>query len=258
MKICRRLGGYKYSNMQEIIRIERKESEPKLLFKAILKRHEKTDYTGTGHDLTEEGVNGAIESGKKWREDPFFSRESEVISFHTPEARTKGTSDFVLSEAGIPSESRPISMIGPTKIFDVEAFEKHNVEELDDNPARIAEDFHTGDFHKDHPEIIEPHLKKKERLYRAMEYFIRFILKNNSNKDSPVTQVFAVSHFEIITHLVDDVFGIENTGYRSPSFGEEVRITGFQTDNQDKILLKVGFRDLEKEVTFNRKTRSIE
>lgn len=238
--------------------IENKESEPKLLFKAILKRHEKTEYTGIGHDLTDEGVSGAKESGKKLKGDGFFSKENQVIAFHSPEARTKGTSDFVLGEAGISSESRPISMLGPTEIFDVEAFEKHNVEDLDDNPARIAEDFHTGDFHRNNPEIIEPHLKKKERLYRAMEYFIRYVLKNNTNPDSPVTQVFAVSHFEIITHLVDDVFGIENTGYRSPSFGEEVRISGFQTENPDKILLSVSFRDLEKEVIFNRKTRSIE
>lgn len=244
--------------MQEAIKIERKESEPKLLFRAILKRHEKTEYTGVGHDLTDEGVSGSIESGKKWKEDPFFSTESEVISFHSPEARTKGTSDFVLGAAGISSESRPISMLGSTKIFDIEAFEKHNVEELDDDPARIAEDFHTGDFHQNHPEIVEPHVKKKERLYRAMEYLVRYILKNNTNPDSPVTQVFAVSHFEIITHLIDDVYGIENTGYRSPSFGEEVKISAFQTEDSNKILLKVGFRDLEKEVTFNRKTRSIE
>lgn len=239
--------------MHEAIKIERQESEPKLLFKAILKRHEKTEYTGIGHDLTDEGVSGSIESGKKLKEAPFFSPESAVISFHTSEPRTKGTSDLVLREAGISGESRPMRMLGPTRIFDVEAFEKH-VEELGDDPARIAEDFHKGDFHKDHPEIIEPHVKKKERLYRAMEYLMRYAVKENS----PVIQVFAVSHFEIITHIIDDVFGIENTGYRSPSFGEEVRISGFQTENPDKILLKVAFRDLEKEVFFNRKTRSIE
>ncbi len=244
--------------MGETIKLERKESEPKLLFKALLKRHEKTEYTGTGHDLTDEGVGGAIESGKKFKDDDFFLKENEVISFHSPEARTKGTSDFFLKEADISSESRPIRMLGPTEIFDVEEFERHNVEELNDNPTRIAEDFHKGDFHKNRPDIIEPHLKKKERLYRAMEYLIRYILRKNPNLESPVAQVFAVSHFEIITHLIDDVYGIENTGYRSPSFGEEVRISAFQTQSPDKILLKVVFRDIEKEVIFNRKTRSVE
>lgn len=244
--------------MQEVIKIERKESEPKLLFKAILMRHEKTEYTGVGKDLTGEGIEGAMKTGRELKDDNFFSKEDEIISFHSPEARAKGTLDTVLEEAGIPTKSRSISMLGPTKIFNVEAFEKHNVEELGDEPSRIAKDFHTGDFHRDHPEIIEPHLKKKERLYRTMEYLIRYAVKNNTNPDSPTIQVFAVSHFEIITHIVDDVFGIENTGYRSPSFGEEVRISAFQTDNSDKILLKVGFRDLEEEVIFNRKTRSIE
>ena len=150
--------------MQEAIKIERKESEPKLLFKAILMRHEKTDYTGIGQDLTEDGVKGALETGKGLKDNTFFSKEDTILSFHSPAARAKATSDLVLEEAGIPTEnSRSISMLGPTKIIDAEMFEKHTVEELGDDPARIAKDFYTGDFHKDHPEAIEPHLKKKER-----------------------------------------------------------------------------------------------
>ena len=245
--------------MQEAIKIERKESEPKLLFKAILMRHEKTDYTGIGQDLTEDGVKGALETGKGLKDNTFFSKEYTILSFHSPAARAKATSDLVLEEAGIPTEnSRSISMLGPTKIIDAEMFEKHTVEELGDDPARIAKDFYTGDFHKDHPEAIEPHLKKKERLYRTLEYLTCFATKNAEDKNSSVTQVFAVSHFEIITHLIDDVFGIENTGYRSPLPGEQFKISAFQTNSQNEILLKVEFRDLEKEVTFNRKTRSIE
>lgn len=246
--------------MEKFTGIENKETEPKLLFKAILMRHEKTEYTELGPDLTDEGVRGAVETGQKMKEDGFLSIKEDVMSFYSPAARTKGTSDLVLTEAGIPTEhSRSIDMLGPTQVFDAEEFERHAVEDLDDDPARIAEDFHTGDFHKSHPEIIEPHLKKKERLYRAMEYLVRGILKNNSVSENPsVTQVFAVSHYEIITHLVDDVFGIENTGYRSPTFGEQVKISAFQTEDPDKILLKVGFRDMEKDVVFNRETRSIE
>ncbi|MDB5188633.1 MAG: hypothetical protein JWM92_231 [Candidatus Nomurabacteria bacterium] len=245
--------------MEKFTDIENKETEPKLLFKAILMRHEKTEYTELGPDLTEEGVRGAIETGQKMKEDGFLSNKENVLSFYSPAARTKGTSDLVLTEADISTEnSRSVDMLGPTKVIDAKEFERHAVEDLDDDPARIAEDFYTGDFHKNHPEIIEPHLKKKERLYRAMEYLIRSIIKNNKEHEPSVTQVFAVSHFEIITHLVDDVFGIENTGYRSPSFGEQVKISAFQTEDSEKILLKVSFRDMEKEVIFNRETRSIE
>jgi hypothetical protein len=68
-----------------------------------------------------------------------------------------------------------------------------------------------------------------------------------------------VSHFEIVTHLIDDVFGIETTGkYNSPSFGERVNIEGFRTDNPELVSLKVTYNEQTKVVNFNRTTRSVE
>src|SRR3989344_2257143 len=110
--------------MKNFSEIERKESEPKLLFKVILMRHEETEYTNVGHDLTDRGVEGAKETGRMLKDDDFFTDTDE---------------------------------------------------ELGGDPARIAESHYTHDIHKNHPEIIEPHLKKKERLYRAMEYLIRSV-----------------------------------------------------------------------------------
>ena len=245
--------------MENFLEIKKQESQPKLLFKVILMRHEETEYTNTGNDLTNKGVEGAKEFGRKLKDDNFFPNKDEVTSLYSPKPRTKGTLDLVLEEAGISKEnSRPINVLGPSKIINAEAFDKHTEEELEDDPARIAEAHYTHDIHKNHPEIIEPHLKKKERLYRAMEYLIRSIVKNDNSEGSSTPQILAVTHFEIITHLIDDVFGIENTGYRSPLFGEQVKISAFQTEDPDKILLDVAFRGLEKQAIFNRKTRSIE
>lgn len=235
-----------------------KESQPKPLFKVILMRHEETEYTGVGRDLTDKGIEGAKKTGRKLKDDDFFPNKDEVISLYSPKHRTKGTLDFVLEEAGISKESRPVNVLVSSKIVDAEAFERHAEEEMEGDSARTAEAFYTHDIHKNHPEIIEPHLKKKERLYRAMEYLIRFAMKTNNSEQPTTQQILAVSHFEIITHLIDDVFGIKNTGYRSPSFGEQVKISAFQTKDPDKILLDVIFRNLKKQVLFNRKTRSIE
>ena len=238
--------------------IETKETQPKLLFKVILMRHEKTDYTGVGSDLTDDGANDALKTGEKMKSDDFFSEKNSVLSFHSPASRAEATSDLTLQAAGIPTEnSRSINALGPSKIFDAEAFDRH-IDELEDDPAQIAQAYHTHDFHRNHPEIIEPHAKKKERFYRMMEYFIRSVMKHNGDQTNPSIEAFAVSHFEILTHLIDDVFGIENTGYRSPLPGEQIKVSAFGMEDQDTILLKVSFRELEKQVIFNRRTRLIE
>jgi hypothetical protein len=52
--------------------LESKEPNPKLLFKLTLMRHEKPFYKDEGHDLTPEGVEGSIASGKHFREDEWL------------------------------------------------------------------------------------------------------------------------------------------------------------------------------------------
>lgn len=238
---------------------EKKESEPKLLFKLILMRHQKTSYTEEGLDLTPEGEEGAREDGKRLKEEQFISNENPIATFHSPRARAKGTLKIAAQEADISTEnSRPLKVLTSAKILDEVAFDEYVEGVLGDNPERIAQAYREDDFFNNCSEIIEPHSKRKERLYRAMEYLIRNVQKNNHNSDANVPQILAVSHFEIMTHIIDDVFGVENTGYRSPLPGEQVKIAAFEMEDRDKILLEVSFRDLEKKVVFNRKSRSIE
>lgn len=248
-----------YNNMEQSPDVERKEVQPKLLFKVILMRHEEPHYKDVGHDLTDKGVDGAIETGEKLKKGEFFSDKNPILLFHSPKPRAEGTLDFVAQGAEIPTENkRAIDVIGQSKIANREVF-MERVYELNSDQEKIAEDHYKHEMHKNRPDIIEPHEKKKERLYRAMEYLIRSILKNVDETENTTPQILAVSHFEIVTHLIDDVFGIENVGkYNSPSFGEQVMISASQTEDKDKILLAVSFRDLEKQVVFNRTTRAIE
>jgi len=245
--------------MEKFPIFENKKFEPKLLFKAILMRHQEATYLEDYPGLTERGVGGAGVTGLEMKEDNFFPDKDEVVSFNSPLIRTKGTLDIAGKAAGINTEnSSAIKMLRSSDVFDEEAFDKHTDEELDGDPARIAEAFYTHDIHKNHPEIIEPHAKKKQRLYRAMEYLIRSIMKNDNNRYASVPQIFAVSHFEIITHIIDDAFGIENTGYRSPLPGEQVKIAATTMKEPNKILLDISFRGIEKQVIFDREKRSIE
>ena len=233
------------------------EPEPKLLFKVTLIRHEKPYYKDQGHDLTPEGFEGALNTGKKLREDGQISENDEIFLAHSPAARAKGTLDFVAEGAGLTGKPQvSIEQLRQSDIPDVDTF-MARVKELDFDGEKIAEDHYNHPMHDNRPDIIEPHSHKKERLYRTLEYLIRWFEKHPTQGKTP--HMIAVSHFEIITHIIDDVFGIETFGkYNVPAFGEQVYIEAYQTESNDLISLKVRYDSQTKDVIFNRKTRSIE
>ena len=161
----------------ENLRIEKKDFEPKVLFKAILMRHQEATYLEEGTGLTDKGVAGATKTGEEMREDDFFPNKNEIISFTSPLVRTKGTLDITGKAAVMPTvddkvKSRVIEALRSSDFFDEEAFDKFCDEELGGEPAEIAKAFYTHDVHKN-GEMIEPHFKKKKRLYRVLEYLIR-------------------------------------------------------------------------------------
>lgn len=231
----------------------------KPLFKVTLMRHEEPYYKDEGHDLTPEGVERAKETGKRLKEGGHISKTDKLHLFHSAKPRAKGTLEFVAEGAEIPHESkRESGQLRMSDMYDREAF-LVRANELNFDPEALAEDHHRNPMYEERPDIIEPHSNKKKRLYRALEYLIRSFDKVRGEEDTGTPHVIAVSHFEIITHLVHDVFGIENLGkYNAPAFGEMVNIEAYKTDSPDKILLKVSFDGKTKYVYFNRKERSVE
>jgi broad specificity phosphatase PhoE len=236
-----------------------KEALNKPLFKVTLMRHEEPLYKDEGHDLTPRGVENAKARGAEFKDSGHFSAGDELHLYHSPKARAKGTLEFVAEGAGISHESkRSIDQIRSSDLPDLDAF-MERVAELNNEPEALAKDHHTNpDLYENNPQFIEPHSKKRKRLYRAFEYLIRaFEKKPQENASTP--HVLAVSHFEIITHLIDDVFGIETMGkYHVPGFGESVTIEAYPTEDKDRLRLKVMFNDHSKEVYFDRNNRSIE
>lgn len=229
----------------------------KPFLRITLMRHEEPFYKGKGTDLTEEGTQGALETGRGLAET--IDAEDELYLLSSPSARTRGTLEVVAEGAELKDEPRrSVKALRMGEIRDVERF-KERIAELGDGQGKegIARDQYTNPALYEHdPSFIEPNSKKRERLYRSFEYLLRWLDKH---QEADGAHVIAVSHFEIITHLIHDVFGIESVGkYNAPSFGEKVDIEGFHTESPDKILLKVSYNEHSKVVHFNRLDRSIE
>lgn len=232
------------------------EQAPKPLFKLTLMRHEEPLYKDIGHDLTDAGVAGAIATGERFKDEEHLSEEDELYLLHSPRARAKGTLEFVAEGAGLKDKQmRPIRQIRSTDFHKMEEV-RETFKKLNFEPEALAKDHYENPMLSERPDIVEQNLHKKERLYRSMEYLIRFALKHPKDK---TPHVLAVSHFEIITNIIDDVFGIQNMDkFNSPSFGEAVFIEGLETEDKGKIKLKVRYLQFSKEVLFDRSKRSVE
>jgi len=238
-------------------KIESSEGQPKLLFKVTLMRHEKPFYKDEGHDLTPEGVEGAINTGKRLRDEGVISDEDEIILAHSPKPRAKGTLDFVVQGADLKGKTGiEINQLRDSDKPQWDVLLKL-FNEGGKDMEKFAEAHYKNPMFEGRPDIIEPQSNKKERLYRAFEYLIRWFDKHPQEGKTP--HIIAVSHFEVITHIIDDVFGIENMkGYHSPDFGEIVYIEAYDSGEKDKVKLKVTYNEHSKEVYFDRSKRSIE
>ena len=233
-----------------------KDKEPKLLFKVTFLRHEKSLYKDIGHDLTSDGAERATEIGKKLRKEGVINDEDDTYLIHSPQARAKGTLDLVAQGAGIGDKpKRSIDQLRMSDMLDFDAFMKRS-NELGGDGELIEKENYTHPIQSKGSEVIDPHESKKKRLYRACEYLIRWFEHHPSQSATP--HIIAVSHFEIITHLIDDVFGIKNIGrYSAPRHGETVSIEAYESGKKNETLLKVTYEGKTKEVYFDRENRSI-
>lgn len=237
--------------------IKQPEQIKKPFLRISLMRHEEPFYSGKEKDLTEKGEAGALETGRNLAEtiDP----EDELYLVSSKSARTRGTLTGVAEGAGL--DDVPQQVIKSLRMGDIRDMGrfKERISEIGGGQGgeEIARDQYTHpELYEHDPNFIEPNSKKRERLYRSFEYLLRWLDKH---QEADRAHVIAVSHFEIITHLIHDVFGIESVGkYNAPSFGEKVEIEGYHTESTDKILLKVSYNEHSKVVHFNRLNRSIE
>lgn len=243
--------------MESERRMVRAEGEPRPLFKVTLMRHEKPYYKDEGHDLTPEGVEGATKTGTRLRETGLINEATEDIYLvHSPVVRAKGTLDFVAKGAGLEHlPQHEVHQLRKSDFPDYEAF-MARIAELNHDQELVAKDHYTHPMHQEGV-VIEPHQNKRERLYRAFEYLIRWLEKSEAGNKTP--HVIAVSHYEVITHLLNDTFGIENLGtYNSPAFGEAVTIEARESSQRDRVILLIGYGGQTKEVVFDRSLRTVE
>jgi broad specificity phosphatase PhoE len=229
----------------------------KLVARVTLMRHEETEYTGVGRDITERGLVRATEVGESITHEKGAPR---VIGT-SPKPRAVGTGLSV--EEGVQhadpeaSPARWITVPGlqATKFRDPEI---HNdlTQKYGGDQAAWAEAHYDDPEFYNNPDKLESNEEKRSRMYRELERLV-FSLEKQETTDEVPHLVF-VSHYELLTLLLDDVFGIQTFGTpNTPTFGEHVDIELYQPDEHDAIPIRIQFRDHQAFVLFDRELRRL-
>jgi broad specificity phosphatase PhoE len=225
--------------------------ENKLIGTAIISRHGETEYTDILPDITEKGQKVAFEAGQFIKQSGILEYRSQILVGHSPKARAKETLIEMIRGAGLTEQD--LTWIGAIENLKSSQFtaagyavfmEKINAMRAN-NPiiSKIVQDQIGHDYHHDNefynnPANIEPKGERRSRTYQELDKFINHSLQNPQESLTPL--VLAVSHYETITHFIDDVFGIHTfDSYNTPAFGEYVTFDVISTDSIDKVRLLV-------------------
>lgn len=218
-----------------------------MLFKLIFIRHEKPYYKDEGHDLTLEGVERSIILGRKLVEEKVIDDSESILLLHSPKPRAKGTLEFIMQGANIDGRLESIEDLRSSDFKNLEAFLARKNDLGFSREELAKEHFTNQEYFNNSPHIIETNDSKRARLYKFLKYLI---YRSKTEVDFP-KQVIAVSHFEIIMHLIDDVFGIESFDtYLTPALGEYVEINFQSSEGLDSFELLVSFRKQVKHWTL--------
>lgn len=237
---------------------KKQEKAPELLAKITFSRHEETNYTGIGRDITDKGIARAQEKGKAITQE----KGAPVLIGHSPKERAKGTAQSI--EEGVQEEVRGsgsgarwirIPGLRATEFHD-ESLRDELTEQLGTTQEAWAEAHHRMPELYDNPERVETNEDKRARLYREIERLVSFLEKKGVQGEVP--HLVFVSHYELITLLLDDVFGIASFGTTNvPSFGEHVDVDLYTPLQDGSVPIRIHYNGHEKEVLFDRGLRRL-
>lgn len=235
----------------------KQEKTPQLLARITFSRHEETEYTGVGRDITDRGVARAQEKGRNIAGE----KGAPVVIGHSPKERAKGTAESIEEGAreGVEdsSQARWIRIPGlrSTDFRDKEIHEEL-VQKLGTTQEAWTEAHYNDPFFYDNPERIETNEEKRARMYREIDRLVSFMEKRDLKGEVP--HLVFVSHYELLSLMLDDVFGIETfDSTNTPTFGEHIDIDLYKPLPSGDVPIHIHYAGHERQVLFDRKLRRL-
>ncbi len=237
-------------------RVER-EREPRIMARVTFSRHEETQYTGIGRDISPAGIERAQEKGARVTEE----KGVPTLIGYSPMPRAVGTAESIeegvmrqIAE-GVEIKKKTIAGLSMSTVHDPEAF-KSMTSHLGSAQENWAHAHHKEPWYYDNPDVIETNEEKRARMYEEFERLVSVLERTTKEGVEPPHLVF-VSHFELITLLLDDVFGIDTFGTTNvPTFGEHIDLEVYAPATKgDAARVSVHYKGHQKDVLFDRGLR---
>lgn len=207
-------------------------------------RHGKTNYTEVFPDLTPEGITHVRKVAKDmvtpWVQKHQINPETLKICTSSA-ARAYGTAGYIASMIGYEGNFIPRCEIGPMERRD---------------PIRAAlvyEALRAGKQYVSYereqafqdPTIFETPREVRSRWYAFLAHYAKHALHTRPR------HAILVSHYEVLSNLVLDLFGIEATQETELQHAEPIFLSVFPHDTDHRVMLSGSFRGKEAFAVFD-------
>lgn len=239
------------------IKVEKSgEREKSILAHITFSRHGETRYTDQYPDITEDAVQRAQDKGGMIA----TKKGAPERIIHSPAVRAKGTADAIHMGVGVKDEQTAINVHQSRQIrpSDIPDHQKANALFTSMSKEEVARQHHIDDGIFADGSVMETPESKRVRLYRSLEYLIRSLTTKKDDKKSTAPHIVVVSHYELVSILLGDVFGDlkELFGrYNVPSFGEHIDVILFRTDDPNIVTVEIDFDGKTARRDFDRSKR---
>lgn len=204
-------------------------------------RHGETRYTDQYPDITDNAIQSAQSKG----EVIVAEKGAPEIIVHSPSVRAKGTADAIHTGIRAKDDLPEVRMHQSKQIRPSDIPDREKAREMFEslgNQEEISRQHHVEGGVFTDGELMETPESKRVRLYRALEYLIRSFVGEKSAQKKDAPHIVIVSHYELVSLLVSDIFGdLKETfdRYSVPSFGQHVDVTLIRTDDPNIVTVKV-------------------
>ncbi len=246
--------------MREREHFENNEQEPKFIGRITLLRHGQTQYTEVYPDLTKEGQDTIQKSAEQIAAN--LKRDEEVVIVASDRARAQGTAGIIKKILKHNTEIKSVTGITSAAQRDPAKASEMINEILAEGKGIEAVDYaYIHDPRFDDEKIWEPKKEIQKRFFRNLEYTIRAFKLVAKHKELPKPHLIAVTHFEILNPLIEEVLNVKYPEGQTLKHGELIEISisdpSREGENADVVIMNINFRGISKTVGFDRKNRRL-
>jgi broad specificity phosphatase PhoE len=222
----------------------------KFLGQAVFFLHGEKKHTNVFPELTEEGTKTIKKASILI---PFINGDVRAVTmFSSVSAEALDSADIIKKELGIKTDIKATKDISAIEIKDKKRAKELFVEISQGGPQALAIAYGTDPRFEDGV-IVEPRSEVKKRFFCFFSDLINWFVMNMGSAPC----IIAISHYEVLYHLVETVFGLDCEKDMPLGYGEFITTNVYKSGVRDEVEIEIIFRKKTVKISFDYKKREI-